>query len=166
MSRTKFHEQGQEDPQRDLKRLPDVVKVEGEDGESLLVMSGVSLMMGVLICHRVCFSPRLVGSRMIRGGSRNPEEQQNKGEACQTTSAAPPQHSHFLTVGRGSSCCAALDLMKMKMRIGREPARYGEARTFTHDLSGYIEITHSCKKLILKTYGANSCDRWLGGGLK
>lgn len=36
---TKFHQQGQQDPQRDLKGLPDVVIVEGEDGESLFVGS-------------------------------------------------------------------------------------------------------------------------------
>lgn len=79
-SLTKFHEQGEEDPQRDLKRLPDVVVVDGEDGESLFVRSGVSLMMGVLIWHRGWTSPRLVGSRnstATRGGGRNQKEQQN-----------------------------------------------------------------------------------------
>lgn len=59
-SLTKFHQQGQEDPQRDLEGLPDVVVVEGEDGESLFVSGGVTLVMGVLIRHHGWISPRLV----------------------------------------------------------------------------------------------------------
>lgn len=41
MPLTEFHEQSQKDPQRDLEGLPDVVVVEGEDGENLLAACGV-----------------------------------------------------------------------------------------------------------------------------
>lgn len=47
---TKFHEQGEQDPERDLKGLPDVFEVEGQDWESLFVRAGVSFLMGVPLC--------------------------------------------------------------------------------------------------------------------
>lgn len=62
MSLTKFHEQGQEDPQRDLKRLLDVLVVEGEDGESLSVSIGVISVMGVILWRSGWVSPRLIVS--------------------------------------------------------------------------------------------------------
>lgn len=46
---TKFHEQGQEDPQRDLKGRPNMFIVEGEDGESLFMSRGVCLAVGILL---------------------------------------------------------------------------------------------------------------------
>lgn len=61
VSLTKFHEQSQEDPQRDLERFPDVLVVEGEDRESF--PAGVSLVMRVLLSLCCCWaSPRLVVS--------------------------------------------------------------------------------------------------------
>lgn len=71
---TKFHQQGQQDPQRDLKGLPDVVIVEGEDGESLFVGSWVSVIVGVLVRRQGWISPRRVASR---DSTRNEQEQQN-----------------------------------------------------------------------------------------
>lgn len=80
VSLTKFHEQSQEDPQRDPEGFTDVVVIEGEDGESLFVNSGVSLMMGVLSCLSGWIPPRLVVSRnhiTTRGGDRDEHEQQH-----------------------------------------------------------------------------------------
>lgn len=77
---TKFHEQGQEDPQRDLKGLPDVLVVEGKDWESLFVSSRVSLIMGIPACLSGWTPPRLVVFRnniTTRRGDRDENEQQN-----------------------------------------------------------------------------------------
>lgn len=57
-SLTEFHEQGQKDPQRDLERLPDVVVVEGEDGESLFMRSRVAMLSRV----PACMAQRLVAA--------------------------------------------------------------------------------------------------------
>lgn len=46
---TKFHEQSEQDPQGDLKGLPDVIEIELKDGESLFRRTAVSFVMGVLL---------------------------------------------------------------------------------------------------------------------
>lgn len=98
VSLTKLHQQCQKDPQRDLKGLPDVVVVEGQDGESLFVRSGVSWMQGALVPLR----GRVVSSSCstTRRGNGNQEEQQNPRSERHTRTGAPPQHSHFQTAGR------------------------------------------------------------------
>lgn len=59
-SLTEFHEQGQKDPHGDLKRLPDVVVVEGEHGESLFRRSRVAMLRRVLAWDHVRMAPRLI----------------------------------------------------------------------------------------------------------
>lgn len=111
VSLTKLHQQCQEDPQRDLKGLPDVVVVEGQDGESLFVRSGVSWMVGGLVPLRSLISRRRVVSRSCsttRRGNGNQEEQQNPRSQRHTRTGAPPQHSHFQMAGRRSRAAARL----------------------------------------------------------
>lgn len=136
---TKFHEQGQEDPQRDLEGLPDVLVVEGEDGESLLVSRGVVLVvMGVPLRRSGWTSPRLVALRVnnitTRGGNRHENEQKNAQKDPQTWTGSPPggtENSHFffsvcLTDGFN---CSTQQQMKMKIGIRREASVVG-ARDF------------------------------------
>lgn len=78
VSLTKFHQQGQEDPQRDLKGLLNFFVMEGEDGESLFMTGGVSLVMRVVLCRPGWISPRLVASRnniTTRRGNGDENEQ-------------------------------------------------------------------------------------------
>ena len=112
---TEFHEQSQEDPQRDLEGLPDVLVVEGEDGESLLLIRGVIPGMEVRLprlCHPARVPPRPVALPRnlvtTRGGTGS--EQQHAGEepgetrcgAATAAAAAPgstePEGSHFQKV--------------------------------------------------------------------
>lgn len=146
VSLTKLHQQCQEDPQRDLKGLPDVVVVEGQDGESLFVRSGVSWMVGALVPLRGLISRRRVVSRSCsttRRGNDNQEEQQNPRSERHVRTGAPPQHSHFQTAGRPNTRCSALDPAETRLRGGREASavRHGGARTFTHKLPRHV--THS-----------------------
>lgn len=148
VSLTKLHQQCQEDPQRDLKGLPDVVVVEGQDGESLFVRSGVSWMVGALVPLRALISQRRVVSRSCsttRRGKGNQEEQHNPRSERHTRTGAPPQHGHFQMAGRPNSRCSTLDPVVMRSRGGREASavRHGGARTFTHKLPSHI--THSSR---------------------
>lgn len=148
VSLTKLHQQCQEDPQRDLKGLPDVVVVEGQDGESLFVRSGVSWMVGGLVPLRALISRRRGVSRSCsttRRGNDNQEEQQNPRSERHTRTGAPPQHSHFQTAERPNSRCSALDPAETRLRGGREASavRHGGARTFTHKLKRHV--THNSR---------------------
>lgn len=151
VSLTKLHQQCQEDPQRDLEGLPDVVVVEGQDRESLFVRSGVSWMVGALVPLQGLISRRRIISRSCsttRRGNGNQEEQQNPRSERHTRTGVPPQHSHFQTAGRPNSRCSALDPAEMRLRGGREASavRHGGARTITHKLTRHVELTHSSRK--------------------
>lgn len=146
VSLTKLHQQCQEDPHRDLKGLPDVVVVEGQDGESLFVRRRVSWMVGALVPLRGPISRRRVVSRSCsttRRGKGNQEEQQNPRSERHARTGTPPQHSHFQTAARPNSRCSALDPAEMRLRGGREASavRHGGARPFTHKLPRHV--THS-----------------------
>lgn len=96
---TELHEQGQQDPQRDHEGLPDVLVVEGEDGESLLVSGGVSLVVGVL--RRVSgWTPRrLVAPRhnnKTPGGYGEEEEQPEAEEEARPPAPGGSQLSHVV----------------------------------------------------------------------
>lgn len=85
VSLTELHEQGQEDPQGDLKRLPDVLVLEGEHGERLLVRAGVAPAMGVLLLrHLSRISPRRVAPR-----GRDEEDQQENARETQRGHVRP-----------------------------------------------------------------------------